>query len=218
MTKTLTKKELTELYRKRARNYDLTANLYYVFGFREQAYRERTVRALNLHQRDTVVELCCGTGLNFHLLQEKIGPQGRIIGVDITEAMLEQAHDRARQQGWDNVELVHHDVGSYEMPEGIDGAFSTLALTLVPEYDTVIQRASHALHPAGRFAVLDFKLPNNALRHLAPVGALLAKPFGVQLELSSRHPWESIQKYFPKMSMEEMYGGFTYLAVGERTR
>ncbi len=54
-------------YRDRAQHYDITANLYYLFGFREWAYRRKAVQALRLRPGDTVVEIGCGTGLNFPL-------------------------------------------------------------------------------------------------------------------------------------------------------
>lgn len=57
--------ELVSLYRRRAARYDFTANLYYLVGFREWRYRERGVESLHLQQGDTVVEIGCGTGLNF---------------------------------------------------------------------------------------------------------------------------------------------------------
>jgi demethylmenaquinone methyltransferase/2-methoxy-6-polyprenyl-1,4-benzoquinol methylase len=52
--------------------------------------RKRAVRALNLQRGDTVVDIGCGTGLNFPLLQGAIGPEGTIVGVDLTDAMLSQ--------------------------------------------------------------------------------------------------------------------------------
>jgi len=57
------------LYRKRAGHDDWTANLYYLIGYRGWAYRRRAVAALGLGAGDAVVEMCCGTGLNFSLLQ-----------------------------------------------------------------------------------------------------------------------------------------------------
>jgi ubiquinone/menaquinone biosynthesis C-methylase UbiE len=71
-----------ETYRKRAEYYDITANLYYLFGYREWAYRRQTIESLELRPGDTVIEIGCGTGINFPLYQKAIGPQGRIIGVD----------------------------------------------------------------------------------------------------------------------------------------
>ena len=65
----LSKDDLIALYRKRAPNYDFTANLYYLIGYREWAYRKRAVDALQLSLGDTVVEIACGTGLNFGLFE-----------------------------------------------------------------------------------------------------------------------------------------------------
>lgn len=93
------KVEVMNLYRKRARRYNFTANLYYLAGFREWAYRQRAVEALNLQQGDTVVEIGCGTGLNFSLLHQAVGPTGRVIGVDLTDAMLAQARQRVAENG-----------------------------------------------------------------------------------------------------------------------
>jgi hypothetical protein len=72
----LNRKEIIDLYRRRARHYDFTAQLYYLAGFREWAYRERAVAALRLNPGDTVVDIGCGTGLNFMLLQEAVGSRG----------------------------------------------------------------------------------------------------------------------------------------------
>jgi demethylmenaquinone methyltransferase/2-methoxy-6-polyprenyl-1,4-benzoquinol methylase len=76
MTTTGIKQKLIDLYRKRAENYDFTANLYYLLGYREYAHRRRAINALQLRPGHTVVELCCGTGINFPVLQEKVGPDG----------------------------------------------------------------------------------------------------------------------------------------------
>ena len=78
------KEQLRSIYSKRAKHYDLTANLYYLLGFREFALRKAAIEALNLNAGDTVVELGCGTGLNFSILQKRICTTGKIIGVDLT--------------------------------------------------------------------------------------------------------------------------------------
>ncbi len=153
------KDELIDLYRKRARNYDLTANLYYLIGFREWAYRRRAVEALCLERGDTVVEIACGTGLNFSLYQQVVGQEGKVIGVDINDAMLAQARQRVQSRGWTNIELVQSDAVAFEFPNKVDGIISTFAITLIPEFDDVIRKGAEALEPGGRFVVLDFKRP-----------------------------------------------------------
>ena len=85
---------LISLYRKRAKRYDQTTLLYYLVGFRHWAYRKRAIQSLALNHGNTVVDLGCGTGLNFSLLQEQVGSRGRIIGVDLTDAMLDGASAR----------------------------------------------------------------------------------------------------------------------------
>lgn len=79
--------QLVSTYNKRARHYDLTANLYYLIGLREWAYRKQAIRALKLQRGDRVVEIGCGTGLNFPLLLEAVGSGGAVVGVDITPTM-----------------------------------------------------------------------------------------------------------------------------------
>ncbi len=214
---TIAKDELRKLYRKRSTFYDFSANLYYLIGFREQAYRRKAVAALHLKKGDTVVEICCGTGLNFSLLQRAVGPEGKIIGVDLTAEMLEKARDRIRRNGWTNVELVQGDAADYSFPMNLGGIISTFALTLVPEFDAVIRNGCAALIPGKRWVVLDFKLPSRRVAELfVPFLIFLTKPFGVRREIAERHPWESIRKHLGGVSITELYFGFTYIAVGEK--
>ncbi len=210
----LTKAEIFDVYRKRARTYDFMSQVYYLFGFRLAFYRERAVTALKLHPGATVVDIACGTGANFPLLQEAIGPEGRIIGVDLSDAMLAQARQRVQERGWLNVELIQSDAASYRFPVDLDGIISSFAITLVPEFDAIIRDGHKALLAGGRFVVLDFKLPSGWLSSFAPLGAFLTSPFGVSMDLASRHPWESVAAYFGNIEMKEFYGGFAYAAVG----
>lgn len=211
-----TKDEVRAIYRDRARNYDVTANLYYLAGFREQHFREMAVEALRLKPGDTVVEIGCGTGLNFPLLQDKVGRAGRIIGVDLTDAMLAQAHKRVAAKGWANIELVESSAAAYEFPPQLDGILSTFALTLDADYDQVIADGTNALKPGGRWVVLDIKLPSNWIRHFVPALMPLLRPFAVSDAIAVRHPWESIARYLTNTSMKELFFGIAYLAVGER--
>ncbi len=215
----LSKIEIRDLYRKRAGRYDLAAQMIYpLFGFRVKQYRQDTIAALALRPGDTVVELACGTGLNFPYVQRVIGPRGRIIGVDLTDAMLEVARDRVHREGWTNVELVQADVAEWQFPAGVSGVFSTFAITIVPDYDAILERASRALRPEGRLAVFDFKEPAGWPAWLVRLAAWLNKPFGVSLDLADRHPWESIRRYLTETKYQEYYFGALYLCAGKTGR
>lgn len=213
----LEKKEIIQVYKKRSAFYNLSANLYYLIGFREQAYRKKAVATLHLRPGDTVVEIGCGTGLNFSLLQQAVGPEGKIIGIDMTDDMLKKARERVRRQGWTNVELVLGDAAGFRFPPDLGGVISTFALTLVPEFETVIRNGCSALSPGRRWVVLDFKIPSNPVVGLfTPVLIFLTKPFGVERDLADRHPWESIRRYMTNFTFSELYMGFAYIAAGER--
>src|SRR5262249_8120452 len=101
-----TREHLIETYRKKAKHYDVTSRLYPAPGYPQRAQRLRAVQALGLRAGDSVIDIACGTGLNFSLIEEVIGPGGRIVGVDLTDAMLARAQDRIETNGWSNISLV----------------------------------------------------------------------------------------------------------------
>ncbi len=210
----LMREEVRDLYNKRARFYDLAVRLYCLAGMPIGRWRRLAVDALALRPGDTVVEVGCGTGLNFPLLERAIGSKGKIVGIDISEAMLERAIARVRNAGWRNVELVCRAAADYRFPDRVDAILSTGAITFEPEFDRVIEQGANALAPGGRWVVVDFKMPNNWLRHLAPLVVAMSS-FGVCVALTARHPWKSLQRHLRHTRMQELYGGFAYIAYGE---
>jgi len=210
----LNKEQIKRLYRKRALNYDFTANLYYLIGFREQKYRYESVAMLNLKQGDTVLEIGCGTGLNFPILFKEIGKDGKVIGIDLTDKMLEQARSRVRKNKWDNFELINIDASEYVFEGKVNAVISTFALTMIPEYEKIIRNISRALEPGSRFVICDFKKPEKYPDWVIDLGVFITKPFGVSLDLGNRKPWKNMEKYFSKVEVKEIFSGFAYIAVG----
>ena len=210
---------ITRIYGKRASHYDLYSKLFPLIGFRMNSYRKSAIAELNLKPGDTVVDLACGTGLNFPYLQKAVGKEGRIIGVDISDAMLLEAGKKIKENGWSNMELVNCDVAEYKFPKDIDCIISTYAITLVPQYDDVIRKGAAALKMKGRFVILDFKKPKNWPSWLVRLAInLLVAPFGGSLEMAERHPWESIEKNLNVVSFREYYFGSVYAVCGEKTK
>jgi demethylmenaquinone methyltransferase/2-methoxy-6-polyprenyl-1,4-benzoquinol methylase len=208
-----TRDHLIATYRKKARHYDVTSRLYPVPGYPQRSQRRRTVDALELRPGDTVVDVACGTGLNFALLEEAIGPEGRIVGVDLTDAMLVQAEERIEANGWRNVSLVQADAAAFEFPDEVGAILSTYALTQVPGSDEVVANGAAALAPGGRMAILDLRLPDRTPRRLAQIG--------ISAEWIARRPWETIrgavERELSDVSWTDLFFGTAFLASG-RTR
>jgi SAM-dependent methyltransferase len=110
------RERLIETYRRKAKYYDIVSRLYPVPGYPQRAQRRLAVGALGLRRGDTVVDMACGTGLNFSLIEQAVGPDGRIIGVDLTDAMLAVAQQRIDSNGWSNISLAQADAVEFCLP------------------------------------------------------------------------------------------------------
>jgi len=215
-----TREHLIETYRKKAKHYDITSRLYPVPGYPQRAQRLRAVHALGLRPGDTVVDMACGTGLNFPLLETVVGPGGRIVGVDLTDAMLARAQDRIKTNGWSNVSLVQADAAGFDFPAGVNAILSTYAMTQVPECAEVIAHGAKALSAGGRWAVLDLKVPGQTPGWLARLGTATVRPFASIDQWIMRRPWEAIQAAMQEEladpSWTELFFGTAFLAAGSR--
>ena len=209
-----TREEIREVYERHAGIYELAVHACNLLGFPIGRYRRLVVEAADLQPGDTVVEIGCGTGMNFPLLERRIGPQGRIIGVDQSPAMLERAEERIRRAGWKNVELVNSAADDYSFPDGVDGIIATGVLTYVPDYDGVIGRGAKALAPAGKWVVFDYKMPVGWMRHLVPVFIWIYRPFGISRALFERTPIESLRRHMADVTVREFYFGLLFIAAG----
>lgn len=88
-----------ERYRRYADRYDRVERP-------SRGMRERAVERLALNRGEIVLDIARGTGLSFGLIEERIGPDGRLIGIDLSPEMLSKAEERARRHGWRNIQLV----------------------------------------------------------------------------------------------------------------
>jgi len=215
-----TREHLIETYRKKARRYDITSRLYPVPGYPQRAQRLRAIQALDLRRGERVIEIACGTGLNFPLLEQAIGPEGRIVGVDLTDGMLAQARHRIETNGWNNISLVHADAADFDFPTEVDAILCTYALSQIPECAEVIAHGVAALSAGGRWVVLDLKVPDNTPRWLAQIGTAIVRRFASIDEWLMRRPWEVIraamQADLAEVSWTELAFGTAFLAAGSR--
>lgn len=195
---------------------DFTSGLAWAIGFRDWSYRRKAVDALQLANGNRVVEIGCGTGRNFPLIERAVGPGGAIIAVDISDTILERARHRAARHGWSNIEFVQSDAATYKFPAPVDGVLSTYTLVIVDEYDGVIERACEALKEGKRCVVLDQKMPSGLAARLVPLLDILSRPLEYSRIVGQHRVCESIKRHVGNVRVEELYFGFVYLAVGEK--
>src|SRR5687768_14344094 len=88
-----------EQYRRASRGYDRHMRR---FG----RWQAMAIERLSLGPGDKVIDVACGTGLNFSALESAIGPAGGIVGIDLSGDMLAQARRRTEDNGWANVTLI----------------------------------------------------------------------------------------------------------------
>jgi hypothetical protein len=77
-----------------------------------------------------------------------------------------------------------------------------------------VRGAAAMLAPGGRFVLLDLRMPDNRLRHLAPALVWLVRPFAVSLEVAKRQPWESLRRHFAQYRYQASYLGIVYIPLG----
>lgn len=210
---TLSMPEIHSRYQSTAKYYDLALRLYRLIGIRK-AYHVKAVRLLQLKRGDRVVELGCGTGINFPFIIEQIGLEGRLIGVDISSKMLEFAKQRVERSGWTNVELVEADIAAYSVPEGVNGILSTGVFGYINDYDRVIKAASQALAPGGRLVIMDGKRPDHLPSWVFNFIVWASRPFGVTNAYFDKRTSESVQRYLSETAIEHAYGGMIFIASG----
>lgn len=164
-----TTEKLQALYGRYARHgiYDLLPAL--ALAGKRSRVRRRLAAALALHPGDRILDIGCGTGLNFEALLVRIGTQGSLVGVDLTPEMLDRARTRTGRQGWGNVELLEADAADLPFEDGSFSAVcSTLALSIVPDWRRGIAEAWRVLEPGGRLAACDAAPLDGWRRILAP--------------------------------------------------
>lgn len=210
----ISREKVQEMYQSGAKHYDFTIFLFRLIGFRMEAYRLFAVKKLSLQRGDFVIELGCGTGLNFPFLMQQIGPEGRLIGVDLTPGMLDIARERVKRSGWKNVELIQSDIAAYDFPKGVNGVLAVGVFGYIPEYDRVIKAASQALVTGGHILIVDGKQPKNLPAWLFKIVLRLGKPFGVAPDYFNSRAQESVEFYFKETSFETRYGGMLYFVSG----
>ncbi len=114
------------------------------------------VALASLTTGETVIDLGAGGGIDCFLAAERVGPAGRVIGVDMTPEMVERARANARKGGFANVEFRLGEIEALPVADGIaDAVISNCVLNLSSDRRRVLAEAMRALRPGGRVMISD---------------------------------------------------------------
>ncbi len=124
---------------------------------------------------DTVVDLGSGAGNDCFVARHETGPNGRVVGIDFTEPMINKARANAEKLGFNNVEFRLGDIEKIPLTSGVaDVVVSNCVLNLVPDKVAVFKEISRILKPSGHFSISDVVLIGELPEKMKSVAELYA--------------------------------------------
>jgi trans-aconitate 2-methyltransferase len=167
------------------REWDATA--YHRLSGPQVSWGKKVLSSLKLRGNELLMDAGCGTGrLTTELLQGL--PDGRVVGVDVSQNMLAAARDYLRSQFGNRVHFVVADLQDLPFERAFDGIFSTAAFHWVPDHSRLFGSLFCALRPGGWLRAQCGGGPNLA-RISQRTETLMAAPKYARFFVNFRYPW-----------------------------
>lgn len=192
-------------YKKLAHQYDATCRLI-------DPVRRKTIELLALSKGETVLDIASGTGLSLPALSQAVGPQGRVIAVELCPDMATIAQHRIEVNGLDNVIQVIASMETANIDVSADALLFHYTHDVLRS-DTAIERIFRVTMPDTRIAIAGFKLPTNWRRVFNPWHRYRA--WGYLSTFEGVHaPWDRLLPYVNDFQIhEEIFFGSGYIAT-----
>ena len=198
-----------EQYRRRAGVYDWELKLF-------EPIRRLAISRLALGPGDVVFDVGCGTGLSLPMLKQRVGPKGRIVGIEQSPEMFEQARRRVARARWARVTLMCSPVEDADLRVQADAALFHFTHDILRRPEAIANVIGH-LKPGARVVASGLKWAAPWL--MRPVNWLVlpaALRSVTSLEGMDR-PWQLLQEQLGPMDVESRLLGGAYVASGTRT-
>ncbi len=182
---------------------------------REQTLQRLAIESLGVKPCDTVMDLACGAGVNLPHLAELVGPSGRILAVDYSEGMIDAARDKAKLNGWANIEFVRADAARLDLPpEILDGAICTFGLSAMQGELDALRRIAAALKANAKFVAFDAKRFTGWARIINPLAGPLFK-YTTNWNYKKDVIY-SIREVFGEVEVREYNSGCNFIAIARK--
>ena len=193
-------------YRESARSYDRKTSAF-------QDYRQAVVEALPVRRGQVVLDVGCGTGLCHGPLVGKVGPEGRVVGIEESPDMVAVARERIEAEGWDNVTVVQSSAEDAQITQTADAALFCAVHDILQSPDALVNVLGR-LRPGARVAAGGGKwAPPWMVGVNLPV-TMLHAPY-VRSFKGFQRPWHHLGQLLHDVQVRELALGSGYILTGQ---